>query len=147
MVSVTFKGGPELARAINALSSDLRAPLLRAALTVAAEPMAARMRTLAIRGRVAPHIADNIGISDAQLRAWGSFQAGAGATTDSEGTVAVGPEKGFFYALFLEYGTANMSARPFMRPAFDETAPEVLERLGAELWKLIAAGAPAGGRK
>ena len=44
------------------------------------------------------------------------------------------------YAVFLEYGTARMAARPFMRPAFDASQQKAVEAfskaLSDELGKL-----------
>ena len=36
-----------------------------------------------------------------------------------EAQAKIGPTKDAFYALFVEFGTKNASAHPFMRPAFD----------------------------
>jgi len=35
-----------------------------------------------------------------------------------KGNIDVGPHKDFFYTRFLEYGTVNMDAQPFIEPAF-----------------------------
>lgn len=34
-----------------------------------------------------------------------------------------------YYAHFVEYGTSHSAAKPYMRPAFDEQKPNVLERM------------------
>lgn len=54
-------------------------------------------------------------------------------------TVDVGPGKGGFYGLFLEFGTRKMAARPFMRPAFDEDKEEVVAVVSAKLKASIMA--------
>jgi HK97 gp10 family phage protein len=46
---------------------------------------------------------------------------------NDEGSVLVGPTKHSFYGRFLEFGTKNMTAKPFVRPTFDAKANEVLE--------------------
>ncbi len=42
-----------------------------------------------------------------------------------------------FYARFLEFGTSKMSARPFMRPAFDTEQPATIEAVRAYLAERI----------
>jgi len=48
-------------------------------------------------------------------------------------TVAVGPHKDAFYGLFQELGTSTMPAKPFLRPALDESEGEVVETVRQEL--------------
>jgi len=55
-------------------------------------------------------------------------------TIDSagKGTCAVGPSKHSFYGSFCEFGTSHQPARPWLRPAFDqsvERAQEVFMRV------------------
>lgn len=38
-----------------------------------------------------------------------------------------------FYARFLEFGTSKMSARPFLRPAFDQRKADAITAIGARL--------------
>jgi HK97 gp10 family phage protein len=49
--------------------------------------------------------------------------------------VATKPEA--FYSHMVEFGTSKMQARPFLRPAFDETQEEVIKAIGAALAKGI----------
>lgn len=60
-------------------------------------------------------------VSDAQLVKWAKNQAP--------------------YAHFVEFGTVNMAARPFLRPAFHETASQAVERMKARLKERIDAAA------
>ena len=46
---------------------------------------------------------------------------------ETQNGCAVGPEK--FYARFLEFGTSRMSARPFIRPAFEENKEKLMETI------------------
>jgi HK97 gp10 family phage protein len=48
-------------------------------------------------------------------------------------TLHVGPGPEGFYLLFQEFGTRFQEAQPSMRPAVEETADQVLERLGQVL--------------
>lgn len=44
-----------------------------------------------------------------------------------------------WYAVLLEYGTSKMSAKPFMRPAFDMSKDKALVTFQTELEKVIKA--------
>jgi HK97 gp10 family phage protein len=52
-----------------------------------------------------------------------------------------------FYWKFVEFGTAKMAARPFMRPAFEAKKEEAVDAIGAELDKRIQAEATDLGRQ
>lgn len=43
-----------------------------------------------------------------------------------------------FYAAMLEYGTRNMSARPYMRPAYEATKGQVIDIIAKEVTKLVS---------
>lgn len=47
--------------------------------------------------------------------------------------VMVGPSKKAYYGIFQEFGTRLQPARPFMRPAFEQTKDEVLEKFKSDL--------------
>lgn len=40
-----------------------------------------------------------------------------------------------YWGMFQEYGTSNMAARPWLRPAFDATADNALNTIGIEMGK------------
>jgi HK97 gp10 family phage protein len=42
-------------------------------------------------------------------------------------TIQVGPSKYGFYGRFLEFGTSKISARPWMRPAFDASVRDAID--------------------
>jgi len=132
-VSLTFSGGQELAKTLNALPSALSMKVQREALRVAAEPMRAEAAALAPRGPDAPHIAENIVI--------GIPSKGLEDISDESSVVAVGPEKKYFYGFFWEFGWIRHAAHPFMRPAFDTKAPVSLALIGQALWAAIAKAA------
>ncbi len=48
---------------------------------------------------------------------------------------------------FIELGTARKAARPFLRPALDENAQRVINELGREVSKKVAAAVKKGRRK
>lgn len=54
------------------------------------------------------------------------------------GAVAkIGPARTAFFAKFHELGSSHQSARPFLRPAFDEKQDEALQLVGEELAEQI----------
>lgn len=94
------------------------------ALRAGAEPIREEAGRRAPRGDEAPHAADTMTtvVSD----------------QTAEGAIAkVGPSKAGFYLSFHEWGTAHMSAQPFLRPAFDEKQDEALKLVGEELGRQI----------
>lgn len=126
-----FEGGQELAAALASLPARVSKRVVKEALTDAAEPMRASMARLAPRAPGAPDIADNIVVS--------AGRGGKDAFGDVRAqSVAVGPSRGFFYGYFLEWGTSKMSPRAFMRPAFDSTAPQVINEIAPRLWTELA---------
>jgi HK97 gp10 family phage protein len=48
-------------------------------------------------------------------------------------TLIVGPDKKAFYDIFDEFGTKHQKANPFMRPAFEETKAQVLDKFVSDL--------------
>ena len=151
--SVSFRGGPEFLRNLKALPPAVQGQKLLEILLPAAEPMRVRMGELAPRGpdRTRPdqpkgHIADSMTIN--QTGWTGQTGGGRGRRAlPTEMVVAVGPEHAHYYGLFWEYGTVKLSAKPFMRPAFDTTAPQSLGIILDGIWAAIAAAnsEPAGG--
>lgn len=130
-VSFRIEGGKELADALNRLPARVGARVKREVLKDIAEPMRARMGQFAPRAPGAPDIADNMVISNARF-------VGGEKTDAHMQAVAVGPATGFYYSVFLEYGTVHMSAQPFARPAFDAEAPKALQELSRRLWVELA---------
>ena len=126
---VTVTGFAELERALKALPRAVELRVARATLRDLAEPLRAGMAQRAPRSRFAKwHLADSIVIKPIKEE----------NTTVS---IAVGPERYFFYGRFVEWGTSRSPAHPFMRPAWDEFKPYALEALGAALWARITAAA------
>ena len=145
MTSLRFDGGQQLAKGLNALWASVRGKVLREALRDAAEPMRESMGQLAPREPGKPDIADSMVIS--RITSIGDVNGGqAERKNETEEAVAVGPSRGFFYGKFLEFGTVKMSARPFMRPAFDRDAPKGLRILADSLWRALIGRGVAGSR-
>ena len=128
MIAMKFAGGAELAAELNKLPTRLSRSLVRESLRYAAERhLQPAMSRLAPRdtggGR---HLADEILVRTAH---------GPGGLP----AVAVGPSRGTFYGGHLEFGTMKMAARPFARPAFDQTSEAMLQTIARDLWTELAA--------
>lgn len=128
--TLSFQGGAELARTLNALPTKVQREAALDALEAAAAPMVSVARKLAPRRPGHPDIADNIEIQ----RGRGGVDSFGDRRADS---VAWGPLKGFFYGHYLEHGTVHASAHPFMRPGFDQNVTRSLDILKARLWENI----------
>jgi len=124
MIKARIEGGPEIARTLTSLPKVFTTRKVRAAMRTAGEPMRETAARLAPRSDEAPHMADNI--------RWQAHRAKGGDIA-----VRMGPTRDFFYGMFQEFGTAHHSAQPFMRPAADQHAAQVIEDIGAEFWALI----------
>lgn len=59
------------------------------------------------------------------------------ASTDTVYTVRIGPDKTTFWGLYSEKGTEFEQAKPWLRPALDETQDEALSAIGTEIWNGI----------
>jgi len=82
------------------------------------------MASGAPRSDEAPHVADNIVISTAR--------------TEDQAAVAIGPARGFAYAVPLEVGTVDTPAQPFARPAYDGNIERAQGIVGAAIWRELA---------
>ncbi len=54
-------------------------------------------------------------------------------STTAEGSLRYVVSASAHYAIYLEYGTYKMAARPFMRPAFEQVKPGFLEAIARAL--------------
>lgn len=134
MITLKVAGFVELEKALRRLPEMIAGPVLTAALRKAGAPMAATASRLAPRsGTPGPqgHMADSIKLRSMKN---GEETARAEGLNDFEVNLALGPDRRHFYGSFSEFGTVHQSARPFMRPAWDQHKDEVLAILGKELW-------------
>jgi len=122
--TMTITGVTALTKTLETLPDAIAGAVLLEALASAAEPMAERMRELAPRGPVAPHLADSILVAPIKSDAVSA-------------EVQIGPTRHFFYGKFWEFGWKYHAARPFVRPAYDAEAWPTLDRFGRELWRAI----------
>lgn len=123
-----IEGGARLAETLRSLPRSVETRLLKDSLLLASAPVASAASTMAPREAGAPDLADHI--SAQALR----------SASKHEASVAVGPEKGFFYyGSFQELGTARHVAQPYLAPAFYQEHERSLTILAGELWRSIAA--------
>ena len=118
-------GLAELEQKLLQLEKMTAAKAVRGALMTATRPMRDRARALA------PVDTGNL---VSQIRARSAL---AGQQRGTAATVHLLVGESGYYGSFIEFGTAKMAARPFLRPAFDETAPQVVERFRASLARRI----------
>jgi HK97 gp10 family phage protein len=130
-------GGEELAAQLRKLGAAVRKKALVGVLKAAAVPIqgrAAELAPLDPAGTV--HLKEQMQVS--VVTQIGSVAGGQWAAADEfQAAVAIGPSRKGFYGLYLEYGTVKMSARPFLRPAFDYGSDRALTLIREGLWELL----------
>lgn len=143
MFSLKIQGGPQLAKALDGLGFTKQRSVLTDILKKGAEPYKAGMERHAPVEPGKPDLKDHIAISTAS-EVSSPETIGSRKRDEGEAVVAVGPEKGFFYGLFQEYGFIHagnpeepVSAQPFMRPAFDEGTTDALKVIQERMWTEI----------
>lgn len=142
--TLRIEGGEKLAATLRELSTRAAKHVLRDALREAgAAPMRDRIATLAPRDAGAPDLADHITVSTSRADAGPSAALLVGPSTAIRTDQ---PGRRFdVQGRMLEYGTAHMAMRAFVRPAFDGLAARLVAPIGAALWRrLIARGFGSG---
>lgn len=66
-----------------------------------------------------------------------SLQLEVGKSTPYKADVRVRPGKDEYYGTFVELGTKNQAAQPFMRPAVDENKERISEKVTSELSRVV----------
>jgi hypothetical protein len=133
-VSMRFEGGDRLARVLQSMPSRVSKNVMRDALkAVVAPPIRDRASSIVRRAPGAPDIADNIVVSNGR----GDAMSVA---------VVVGPSKAMrsdssnrSYAVqgrLLEFGFRGVMF-PWLRPAFEQTAPGTLRAFAGEMWSAL----------
>lgn len=133
------EGVNELVRTLERMGQKASRRVLARALRRGAEPIRARAASAAARRAGAPDLADHITIS--------------GGRGDGDNVVIlVGPSKeersdqpGKTFdaqGRFLEFGTSDTPAQPFMRPALDGEGDGAARVILDHLWEQIAEQAP-----
>ena len=135
---VELRGFQELDRKMERAAKALPESKQREILADAGEIVADEMRVLVpvdegdLRG--------SIRVSVDEVRR-GAFGLGRFTSRD-QFEVLIGPSRGGspdgFHAHFVELGTVNMPAQPFIRPAFDNTQGQVRQRIASGVTSAIS---------
>lgn len=140
MAQVRITGAREMELVLRQLPDTIAKKTLTQALRAAAEPILDEARTLApvgqeSKGRVRLRRTKrgkvtiaNYGKLKLNLR----IATVPASQTPHSATVAVTVGKAF-WGLFVEFGTRFMSAKPFLRPAFESKKVQTLNQLGQAL--------------
>ena len=123
MIKARMEGADQIARKLRQLAKSLSAEEIVTALLEAAEPIRSRAASLAPRSPVAPHLTDNMVVEALE--------------TGEEPMVGVGPSKQVPYGGFVELGTRDMAAQPYLRPAFEQNISIALASVGQRLWNVL----------
>ena len=124
-VSVKFQGLKELDRAINKLPQELQRKAYRSVLSTGARVIAknAKRHVTVDSGNLMESIGIRVNAKrDTPVAVIGSKRS-AKVTINGKVKSAVN------YSKNVEYGTAHTAAQPFMRPAVNESANEVLSKM------------------
>lgn len=130
-MTVTLEGFRELERALNELPKNTGRNVLRRVGKGALEPMAEKARGMAPVDE--GNLRDAIMVSEKRTKRVvreNRFDRNTGVE------IAMGPISGagvLNYATFVEFGTSDTRARPFMRPAWHGGKDEALEYVKANL--------------
>jgi HK97 gp10 family phage protein len=127
----TIEGLDDLDKSIEDLVRKLDGDATEKAVAVAGEVI---LKEVEIKAPV------KTGLLKASLRI-GHYRAGStGRTNKYKATIGVPNSKRFgimHYAVFLEYGTSKMNAKPFMRPAFDASSDRAVQAFANEIEKAL----------
>jgi HK97 gp10 family phage protein len=66
-----------------------------------------------------------------------AVRVNAAQSDANEVTVTVGPSKRGFYGRFVEHGTKNMPAEPFLKPALDNNRDKITKAIKEVMWRAI----------
>ena len=112
MSKPTIEGGEKNVKAIDAIEKKLNRNISKA-MKVAAELLKTEIEsTVALSDIEHLHIKDDITVSKLMNKA-------------GEKAITVGPDKTAYRAKFLEFGTENMKARPFMTKAYKNKEKQI----------------------
>lgn len=135
-VSMRVEGGEQLARNLRGLSERVSNRVLKTALMEAAEPVRDTASSHAARAPGAPDLADHIGIMVARREEHGDVAVVVGPTKEDRSDQ---PSRDFAtQGLFVELGTSDTPAQPFLRTALESNRNGVIRTMSAKLWAALA---------
>ena len=143
-VDISMLGDKELQRKLNRLTGPKAKTVVRSAIRKSAKRAQRRM--------VANLSGNPVGVDSGRLLA--AIKGAKVANASSRGTLYYGVplptreqlgipkkdrggKKAGYYPVILEYGTSRMAARPWMRPAIDDTADSEKAQIGRDIGKGI----------
>lgn len=138
-ISVSIKGGAEIAAKLKRLSDDVAGKALEnavvsgALLIQNAAKKKAPVRTGNLRRSI--HIGGHSDQSELADSTGGDL--GGNKNDGKSAEVLVGTD--VVYAASHEFGRGNLAARPYMRPALDENKEKVVKEIGEALKDLLRA--------
>jgi HK97 gp10 family phage protein len=137
-MTVKIEGLRELQRALQSLPEAISRDIMTAVLAAHGRPIAAAAATLA------PSDSGELAASIHVSSRLSSRQASMHRPEDpADVEVFIGPRP-LPYAHIVEFGSAQMEARPYMRPAWESNKASVLDGIRADLWREIARKASHG---
>lgn len=160
-----IEGLREVEHSLKELPKATQGNVIKRAMTKAAEPMReaaenfAPVRTGRLKGNivVSARAVNNVGKAEfaSAMRAGKGIDAARAALREARRNsdkkshieLFMGPTREIWYAHFPEFGTKKMSAKPFMRPAFDAYKEVVVSMVKDLLWAEIAKAAARLARK
>lgn len=140
MLEIKTEGFAGALEAMSSLNLDLQRKILRKALATAAGPVVFREKQNARRNRDSGLLADSIyvtvkvdkaGEATANIRPSGKLVVVM--QTEPDGTKRQVRTRASAYAHVVEFGSKHVAARPFVRPAVDQSLPEVEAAFAAEV--------------
>ena len=140
MLEIKTEGFAGALEAMSSLNLDLQRKILKKALTTAAGPVVFREKQNARRNRDSGLLADSIyvtvkvdkaGEATANIRPSGKLVVVM--QTEPDGTKRQVRTRASAYAHVVEFGSKHVAARPFVRPAVDQSLPEVEAAFAAEV--------------
>lgn len=126
MTRVTIEGLPELRAKFSELADKGQKQVLRGAIAEGAKVVVKEAKRLVQVDR-----------GDLQKAIKQSTRTSSGRTTAQRTEATIGFEKDEYYGKFVELGTSEMPAEPFLRPALEGKAQEVLDTIGKGFKKHI----------
>jgi len=129
-LSAKFEGGKELVNALKQLPKALRKSALKSMLRKVAKPVLADARTrVPVR---TGGLRDSLAIGTTLTKRQRRFSIKTG-----DAQIFLGAGKGGAHAHLIEFGTSKMSAKPFLRPAWDANKHKALKDAQKILWAIL----------
>jgi HK97 gp10 family phage protein len=135
-VKITYKGIPQLKKALDALPKEMQRSAYRSVITAGARVIAKKAKQKA--PRESGLLKKSIGIKFKREKKTSPPMAFIGPRRGMDGEHQGEKRNPVRYAHLVELGTPQTSAQPFIRPAVDSSEGEVFSKMSAMLDKAIA---------